>query len=158
MTRTRLGTLAAALAATTLLAGPALAAPGETDAEINAELAEVRRATSQYHDVDAAVADGYVLDDHCVEGMGFHAVRTPFNEVDAKVDHRQPEALVYAPGADGLKLVAVEYLSSEENTTLFGRTFDPPHEPVPASLHAWVWRGNPDGVFNPTHPKIACPE
>lgn len=155
MSPTRMIIVLGVVALTALLALPVLAAPGETDSDINRMLAEVRQATSQYQDLEAAEADGYALDDHCVPGMGFHAVNGPL--VDDEVDHREPEVLVYAPGDDGLELVAVEYLSTEQ-TSLFDREFDPPHDPVPWSLHAWVWQGNPEGVFHPTNPKISCPE
>ncbi|MFP4635949.1 MAG: hypothetical protein ACLFRD_08810 [Nitriliruptoraceae bacterium] len=154
----RIVSVVALVGALVLLGVPVLAAPGETDPEINAQLAQVRRATSQYQDIEAAEAAGYQLDDQCVPGMGYHALRVPFDEVDDEVDYLDPEALVYAPGDDGLELVAVEYLSSEADTSLFGRSFDPAHGPVPPSLHAWVWRGNPDGVFSPTNPNITCPE
>ena len=45
----------------------------------NQILAQIRRATAKYHDLDVAAADGYMLDPHCVEhpkfgAMGQHAV------------------------------------------------------------------------------------
>lgn len=144
-----------------LIGVPVLAAPGETDAGVNRKLAEVRRATRQYQDVEAAKDAGYHLDDRCVEGMGFHASRVvPPSDADDDVDHRNPEVLVYAPRAENgaLELVAVEYLSSDEDEHLFDRAFDPAHGPVPPSLHAWVWQGNPDGVFTARNPKVSCPE
>lgn len=161
-----------------LLALPVLAAPDETDSDNNRMLAEVRQATRQYQDVEAAKEDGYHLEDHCVPGMGFHALNPAlaFEELpppeepeledfDDDVDHRKPEVLVYAPrGEDNLELVAVEYLSSDETEQLFDRDFDPAiRDPqgrliVPPSRHAWVWQGNPDGVFTAENPKISCPE
>lgn len=158
MLTSRTVSVVVAVATIALIGVPVLAAPGQADPEINEQLAEVRRATSQYHDVEAAEEAGYQLDDQCVPGMGFHALRVGFDEVDDEVDRLDPEVLVYAPGEDGLELVAVEYLSSEQDTRLFDRSFDPAHGPVPPSLHAWVWRGNPDGVFNPTNPNVTCPE
>lgn len=158
MSASRMVTLFVLVGSIALVGVPVLAAPGETDSDTNRMLAEVRRATRQYQDVDAAKNAGYHLSDHCVEGMGFHAARVPLDQVDDEVDHRDPEVLVYAPGDDGLELVAVEYLSSDENEQLFDRTFDPAHGPIPPSLHAWVWRGNPDGVFTPHNPKVSCPE
>lgn len=154
MTPIRITVVLGAVGMTALFALPVVAAPDATSPGVNRMLAEARQATSQYQDPAAAEADGYVLDDHCVPGMGFHAVNGPL--VDDQVDHREPEVLVYAPGDDGLELVAVEYLSTEP-TSLFDREFDPPHDPVPWSLHAWVWHGNPEGVFNPTNPTISCP-
>jgi hypothetical protein len=154
MNPTRLAVVLAALAAL-----PVLAASKESGSEVNRKLSEIRRATREYQDVEAAQEDGYVLDEHCVPGMGFHALREPLDDPDDAVDHRNPEVLVYAPTDGGtLELVAVEYLSPEE-TSLFDRPFDEPHGPVPSwTLHAWVWRGNPEGVFNPANPKVSCPE
>lgn len=165
MSPTRMTIVLGVVGLTALLALPVLAAPDETDSDNNRMLAEVRQATRQYQDVEAAKEDGYVLDDHCVPGMGHHALKEellpPENgqfQADDVVDHTDPEVLVYAPRGEGnLELVAVEYLSSE-STSLFGESFEHPHGPVPWSLHAWVWQGNPDGVFHPTNPKISCPE
>lgn len=167
MSPTRMTIVLGVVGLTALLALPVLAAPDETDSDNNRMLAEVRRATSQYQDVEAAEDDGYVLDEHCVPGMGFHASRVhPPSDADDEVDHRNPEVLVYAPRGENqsLELVAVEYLSSDAEEQLFDRDFDPAITDedgsvlVPPSLHAWVWQGNPEGVFHPTNPKISCPE
>lgn len=159
MRPTRVALVLALAGVAVLAALPGLAAPDETDSATNKQLAEVRRATRQYQDLETAEADGYVLDDHCVPGMGYHALREPLNNPDGDLDHRNPEVLVYAPAEDGdLELAAVEYLSPD-STSLFGKQFDAPHGPVPSwTLHAWVWRGNPDGVFTAHNPKISCPE
>ncbi len=84
----------------------------------NQILAQIRRATAKYHDLDAAVADGYILDPHCVEhpefgAMGQHAVNmariVPF------VNPSEPGVLVYEPAKNGkLKLVAAEFLVPAE--------------------------------------------
>ncbi|MEX2549894.1 MAG: hypothetical protein WD638_06695, partial [Nitriliruptoraceae bacterium] len=59
-----------------------------------------------------------------------------------------------------LRLVAVEY-ASWQPASLFGQTFAPPAgigEPGPPfyTLHAWIWQGNPDGVFAPFNPNVTC--
>jgi hypothetical protein len=77
-------------------------------------LAQIRAATAKFHDVDEALAAGYVQASPCVEapglgGMGFHYVN-PRLASDPAIDPLQPELLLYAPGNDGgLKLVGVEY-------------------------------------------------
>ena len=95
-------------------------------ADLHAELAQVRRATARFHDLDAALEAGYELGwvngsgtriiTGCVAhptagAMGYHY----FNEQlmdDLAVDLLQPEVLVYAPGPDGqLRLVAVEWVA-----------------------------------------------
>jgi hypothetical protein len=80
----------------------------------NQILAQIRRATAKYHDIDVAAADGYMLDPHCVEhpeygAMGQHAVNmyriVPF------VNPAEPGVLVYEPMQNGeYKLVAAEFL------------------------------------------------
>ena len=95
-----------------------------------AELAQVRRATARFHDIDKAFEAGYTVwsPNPFVEGatcatspagkMGYHLVNTslrgsPANpaEADAELDPMRPEMLLYEKRADGkLHLVGVEYL------------------------------------------------
>ncbi len=57
--------------ATLLAPLTALAATGGvTDAETLQQLAAVRQATAKYHNVDAALADGYIALEECVELPG----------------------------------------------------------------------------------------
>ena len=53
--------------------------------------------------------------------MGYHYVKGTL--VDGVVDPLAPEALLYVPTKKGLKLVGVEYLSTEDQS-LFGVDFD----------------------------------
>lgn len=148
------------LAVTVALSLVALAPPlhaRPAPADVPASLAEVRRATAQFHDVATAVDAGYELGSPCVPGMGFHYVRG-VAAGPADLDPLAPEILVYAPRSDGsLQLVAVEYASMAP-AELFGVAFDAPHDGGPPfhALHAWIWRGNPDGVFSPTNPNVSC--
>lgn len=169
------------------LAGGAVASPSASGA--GASLAEIRRATSTYLDVDRAMADGYVPVSPCIEapglgGMGFHFLK-PGLATDLAVNARTPEILVYAPSADGLRLVAVEYfVAALANTesgpapwfgseppplgffnpapSLLGQTFDGPMEghdpgmPWHYDLHAWIWQANPAGTFEQFNPKVSC--
>ena len=151
------GTLGLALAASGAVA--ASAAPPTT----GAALAQVRAATAHYHSVEAAVADGYVSDGHCVPQMGYHFQRG-LAMSQGELDPTRPEILVYAPRGDGsLRLVAVEYAAHAgvDSPTLLGQAF---HPPAPAgtpgppfqTLHAWVWQGNPDGTFAAFNPNVDC--
>jgi hypothetical protein len=79
----------------------------------------IRSATAKYHDFDAAVADGYQLDPHCVEhpgglgGMGHHAVN--MSRVIPAVVPSEPGVLVYEPMKNGkYRLVAAEFLVPAE--------------------------------------------
>ncbi len=169
-------TVAALAAASMAMAGSALAVPGSTDPDVNKGLAQVRQATAEYHKVSNALADGYVATEHCVAvpgvgGMGYHYVN-PALIGDPSIDPLKPEVLLYAPKPNGvLKLVAVEYLAvdadqdlstDEDRPDLFGVPFNGPmlgHEPgmpIHYDLHAWIWKGNPDGLFADFNPKVSC--
>lgn len=144
----------AVLATVTVLALPTIATAGDPD--VAQQLAEVRRATAQYHDVAQAVADGYEPASPCVENMGFHYLRSIAQDA-GELDVATPNILVYAPRPDGrLRLVAVEY-ASWEPASLFGHTFDPPHGGPPFhTLHAWIWQANPSGTFSALNPNVSC--
>jgi hypothetical protein len=97
------------------------------------------------------------------------------NLLDTTIDPKHPEALVYRPKANGaLKLAALEYIvfkqawqdakgANAPAPSLFGKPFLLSPEPnrfgIPAfyALHAWVWKDNPTGTFQPWNPKIKCP-
>ena len=146
------------------------------------ELAEVRRATAGFHLVEAAVDAGYELGyvngsgvriiTGCVAhptagAMGYHYFNKELID-DLVVDPLKPEGLVYAPGPNGqLQLAAVEYVvpgvasnppGVSEPPTVFGSKMV---ILVPAvgfhTLHAWLWRSNPAGMFAHWNPDVACP-
>ena len=95
-----------------------------------AELAQVRRVTAPYHDLDKAIADGYTVwspnpfapNATCpssAEGkMGYHLVNVALRggaanpaAGDAVIDPLKPEMLLYEKRADGqMHLVGVEYI------------------------------------------------
>jgi len=128
------------------------------------QLAEVRAATAKYHDVDEALLDGYVPLGGCVAlptgpAMGIHYAN--IQKVDGEINLTEPEILVYIPDTDGsLRLVAVEYMIPKvlapELPELYGRHF---HEgPMETwTLHAWVWKNNPAGMFEDFNSKLSCP-
>lgn len=94
MLRMRLLFILATLAFS-LVAVPALAAPGSTDPTINRQLA-ARAATAKYHDPAAALGDGYLPTEFCVSspngGMGMHYVN--LSRV-GKLDPLRPDVLLY---------------------------------------------------------------
>lgn len=107
--------IAAVMIALFILIGAQSAAKAQGNSEINQQLAQVRRATAKYHDVNAAMADGYVLlaPGNCVENAdgatGIHYVNVA-RFVSPELNIEEPELLVYVPPGDGnLRLVAVEY-------------------------------------------------
>ena len=145
----------ATTAVLTLATVPGIAAGSPAVAQ---QLAQVRAATAQYHDVSQALADGYAQASGCVPGMGFHYVRS-IAAGQSDLNTTVPNVLVYAPRPDGsLRLVAVEY-ASWSPASLFDTAFASPGGGGPPfhTLHAWVWQANPDGIFAPFNPNILCP-
>ncbi len=145
-------------------------------------LAGVRQATARFHDLDAALAAGYELGwvngsgiriiTGCVAGgaagaMGYHYFHPDLMR-DHAVDPLRPEALVYAPNADGqLKLAAVEYVvlgpgsnpsnPVSEPPTVFGMHMHILNPAVGFYLHhAWIWKPNPSGMFADWNPDVSC--
>jgi hypothetical protein len=170
MTAKQLITLASVAVAMTASSATAAAKPPD--------LSTARAATAGYHNIDKALADGYVefkdlqgiacIDDPA-GGMGIHYVRGDL-VMNGVVNPATPEALVYEPEPNGrLRLVAVEYIVPEplwtgsERPTLFGETFGlipGPNRYGPAGLlelHAWLWKHNPSGMFNDWNPRVECP-
>jgi hypothetical protein len=140
--------------------------------DLEAELAQVRRATARFHSVEAALAAGHHLVpgiDYCWEsdkgGMGYHYVNT--DRLDTEVNALQPETMVYAPGPNGqLQLGAVEYVVPKlawdaeghaEPPSVLGQPFHPNPAGTNYILHAWIWRHNPDGIFEDWNPEVSCP-
>ena len=81
-------------------------------------LAAVRRATAKYHDVDKAIADGYLspVGGHCEEspegGMGIHSANLALVQ-DLAIDPEKPEVLLYLPtGGGNFRLIGVEYFQT----------------------------------------------
>lgn len=142
-----------------------------------AELVEtVRAATSAFQSLDAAIAGGFEGASPCISspdgGMGFHFVRMAL--VDATVEASQPELVLFEPGAgDVMQLVGVEFLvdatawdaANSGPPMLADRAFDDHRAeearhglPFPHyELHVWAWEDNPEGVFTPFNPNVACP-
>src|SRR5512139_3979197 len=160
-----------------IMAGAAYAATGVTDPSVLRDLAKVRQATDKYHDVNAALADGFIETPHCVSssdgGMGIHFIN-PARLMDPSENILEPEILLYAKTEEGMKLIGVEYFygigapdtpvpnPAPPAPVLFGRPFDGPmeqHEPGQPphyDLHVWVWQANPSGMFAPFNPNVKC--
>jgi hypothetical protein len=170
--------LAVAVLLLLVLAGIAYAATGVTDPVVLSQLAQVRKATAKYHDVNAALADGFVPTPICVQepglgGMGIHYIN-PAHLMDPAINLLEPEILLYLETEDGLQLLGVEYFQgigapdtpipdpAPPAAVVFGRPLDGPmdaHEPGQPphyDLHAWLWRANPAGIFAPFNPNVIC--
>lgn len=135
-------------------------------AELDGLAKEVRQVTSRFNSTVQAAMAGYEEDTHCVEvpglgGMGFHWVNEDL--VDPVFDPLKPEVVLYAPRKNGqLELVAVEYIVidvGQPAPTFDGQPFDVGGTPVPVphwSLHVWLHKGNPNGLFTPFNPAVSC--
>ena len=134
----------------------------------------VRTATTSFVDVNAATVAGYQPAFGCVSGpdhgaMGVHYINGTLAG-DGEVDAMKPEALIYEPTKQGMKLVGVEFIVDAaawmKNHTappmLEGQAFQLVNAPnrygIPAffELHVWAWRENPNGAFVDWNNKVSC--
>lgn len=136
------------------------AAPSNSEPLPVAELAKARRATARYQNLREALKDGYVDIGVVLPNMGRHLLKEAL--LDATFDAERPEFLVYMEDLGGrMKLVAVEYAVPLKLT-------DTPPDGFTGGadvwfrderfdfwkLHAWIFRDNPDGMFNPTNRRV----
>jgi hypothetical protein len=152
-----------------LVTATVFASPSLTDPVTQSALAKVRAATAKYHDVNVAIADGYLPAGPCVAVpglgvMGTHYVN--FALVDPDVDELTPEILLYVETEDGPRLVAVEYFAidiGQPNPVLFNGVEmegpmpgHGPGEPDHFDLHVWLWQSNPEGIFEDFNQYLDC--
>ena len=110
--------------------------------------------------------------------LGITATEPRVDGNGTHTDFLKPGVLVYEPQADGsLELVAVEGLVFEKSWKAAGNAAAPNSfghdwvhmvdDPATAAdeahgfqphyeLHAWVFRDNPNGVFEPFNPAVTC--
>ncbi len=172
----------AARAIVTILMAIPLLGPVSADEAYKAEIDGVRKAMEKYRDYQVAIRDLYLSTVGCVhyngdtkEGhvkyekgaMGVHFVNLT---IQGPLDPMKPNVLIYEPVGNKLELVAVEWLvpltaDTKSRPELFGQPFLGPmegHEPlipqgfVHYDLHAWLFKDNPLGMFNPVNPDVKC--
>ena len=131
-------------------------------AGFNQALAELRSATARYHNVEAALADGFIPLGVCEEDDSALPYINP-GRIDGTLDYAQPEALLYAPGAEGkLSLVGVEFVvpyslwTTAAPPAFFGVAFQREDEFGVFGLHLWIWSYNPNGMFAAHNPRVSC--
>jgi hypothetical protein len=170
MSRIRRLSLATAVSAALVACALSSTASGAGRAD---SLSVIRQITAKYHDVDAALAAGYLPTSECVASpagtMGMHYVKPSL--LGQPVDLRRPPILLYVPGEDGPRLVGVEYFKADadqdlstddDRPALLGHDFDGPMEghgggmPRHYDLHVWVWKHNPAGTFEEFNPAVSC--
>lgn len=131
-------------------------------------LAAARAATARFQRFDVAFDAGYdfLFLNTCMEdgggagGMGYHYVDT--QSLDATLDVRHPEAVMYEPGPNGqLKLVGLEYVipatawTSPEPPELLGQQLKLNGFGLWA-LHVWIWKRNPVDLYADWNPDVSC--
>jgi hypothetical protein len=131
-------------------------------------LKAVKQSTARYNSTTQANRAGYYGDDHCaydpdLGAMGYHWVNSDL--IDPMFDPLQPEVLLYERDKNGnYKLIGVEYIVIDigQDHPHFGdHPFDIGGTPVPVdhwSLHVWLYKENPNGIFTPYNPAVSCPE
>ena len=136
--------------------------------EYGAALAELRRVTARYHDVDAALADGFVpVTPGCAEEEGGAVMPIPYAHLgrltDGRIDPSLPDALLYEPTGNGkFRLVGVELAipypqwTDPQPPTFLGVAFQEEDALGVWGLHIWVWGTNPEGMFAEENPRITC--
>jgi hypothetical protein len=135
-------------------------------AQTIAELFQVRAATANYMDTTAAKAAGYENTGIQLPNMGLHFVNGGFLN-DGKFNLSEPEFLVFNKNPNGkFELVAVEFA-----LPIDAEHPDEAHPPTGFTgdadvwdfrtlglpiwtLHAWIWKTNPDGVFTMMNPIV----
>lgn len=139
----------------------------DSSAEQQRTLAMLKRVTARYHDLDAAIADGFILLHECEVRPGEGAVGILYVHLgrytDGILDPAYPDGLLYAPTAHGKpQLAGVELAlpaamwTATEPPTFLGVPLQPEEEFGAFGLHVWVWRHNPEGMFAQAHPRIEC--
>jgi len=152
-------------------------------ANLSPELMTTRAALDKYADPLAAVRDGYFSTVACIDfphggqdgpvtykpgAMGVHLLNT--SNIGPQLDPVKPQVLIYEPVAGKLKLVAAEWfmpvqVAGGKAPTIFGQTLNGPmdgHEPIMPKelshydLHVWLWKDNPNGVFESTNAAVKC--
>ena len=152
-------------------------------ANLSPELVTTRAALDKYNDPLVAVRDGYFSTVACIDfphggqdgpviykpgAMGVHLLNTA--NIGPQLDPAKPQVLIYEPVAGKLKLVAAEWfmpvqVSGGKAPSIFGQTLNGPmdgHEPIMPKelkhydLHVWLWKDNPQGVFESTNAAVKC--
>ncbi len=137
-------------------------------ADVNRDLAALRRLTARFHDFDAAKAADWdaqitpCLEDPSLGGQGFHYGNPAF--IDGEANLLEPELLLYEPQPSGkLRLVGIEYIvpfafvpATADPPTLFGQEFHQNFVFGVWALHVWTWRHNPSGLFADWNPQVSC--
>jgi hypothetical protein len=161
-------------------ASPALAQNAMADMDHDAQgpvsatlVRTVQNATRKYLNVNNATGAGYAPFLGCVTGpdfgaMGIHYVNGAL--LNGVLNADQPQALIYEPDGNRLRLVGVEYILDQATwlkshpapPVLEGQVFQLVASPnrfnLPTffELHVWAWQKNPLGAFVDWNTRVTC--
>ncbi len=138
---------------------------------IGDQLGRLRSLTARFHDFDSTTQPGGEYSAQitgCIEnkslggGMGFHYAKE--GTIDGTINPDEPEVLLYEPQKNGKpRLVAVEFLVPFSIVPANGtapRAFDTDFVPDATfpfwTLHVWLWKNNPSGLFKSFNPNVNC--
>lgn len=179
----RAGALALCCAGALLSGASAVASPGNScrgngmpphcpdrglPAEIRAQLALLRSATTAFFNFDVAKAAGWTSEmSACVEspagGMGYHFGNPDQLPNGGSLSLLRPEVLVYVPMEDGsMRFGAVEYIIAAadwpyaEPPEFMGQELGYNGHLDIWALHVWVGIDNPAGIFADFNPNVNC--
>ncbi len=99
--------------------------------------------------------------------MGYHFENQALM-TDGVINLAQPEVLLYERMPNGkFKLTAVEYYMEANRTAtapvILGQTFLGPMGPHHPGMtdhydrHVWLWKDNPNGLYDNLNPTVSCP-
>jgi len=124
--------------------------------EINAKLNIARRSVCKFRRVEAALAVGFVNTGlPCIPGQGYHYIKS---SLVGTTDIHEPSVLMY--DKDG-NLNSPEWVAPLDGfptpPTIFGQTMHADDDLGLWIQHVWVWKLNPNGVFEDVNPNVTCP-
>lgn len=137
------------------------------NANLKSELQLVKKHTARFNSFDQAAKEGYAdplpfNPSPYIPNMGFHYINV--GKIDGTFEMTEPEILLYVPNEDGeLKLVGIEYavpmaLSPEAPEGFSGYEDEWEANPNVAggswTLHVWLYKDNPNGIFAPHNPNV----
>lgn len=132
--------------------------------EIAKELSRLKKVVANIRTLEDVMSNGWETDlTGYIPNMGYHYANLDYLN-DGIFNIEQPEAILVACGSNGeLQAIAVEYIVPVDNVN----TTPPPDgftgdadfwRPVGDqlwTLHVWINKPNPDGIFFPTNTEVA---
>jgi hypothetical protein len=128
--------------------------------ETGSIFATLRRVTARYHDLDVAKSDGFVLLHECETRPAEGPVGVVYVNfarlLDGNINPELPDALIYEPGPNGLKLAGVEFAvpnTGQPAPQFLGTTFQREDEFGVYALHAAAQQSE---CSSRDEPQVSC--